>query len=266
MIREINYLTEDEYMKKYCENNSQAKTLNPAECVSFKKKKTVIENVKTPMYNENILAVKGKNNMSIVGFIRCNDGVLAFGDTKGTIFNTYHDKERGEIRKVFRNEKCMLITFGLNTVCGEKIEDIIQKMMNNNKDLTLTMTDIKDYIVDRTSETYNFFGYDFETNSIHEYIINCLNEDTGEKYFFTVLCSSFDSYGGANDYVKYLDILINNHLNYKKNDDVIKLLSIEEMKKMLNSKLGDFIKMLDNSLNYNPVGLPLIFEAHYYNK
>lgn len=197
-------------------------------------------------------------NMSFVGIFVCNDGILAFGDTKGTILNKYHDKKRGEIRKTFQNENFVLITFGNNMIKDEKIEDVLSKEIKRQCDLESTMKNIHNRIIGKSNLEYNFVCYDKKSKNIVQYNIKdgYMASNTINNYF----------YSGHNDYVSFMNILIAHNFQYKKDKkENIELLSVQELKKKINNILTFFIKTLDNSLEYNPVGLPLLFEEYYYS-
>lgn len=63
---------------------------------------------------------KGKvyQDMSLVGIIKINNGIIAFGDSKSTLYDIngspYWDKDR-ITQKVFVNKCFLLTTYGINT-------------------------------------------------------------------------------------------------------------------------------------------------------
>lgn len=73
---------------------------------------------------------KEKTNMSFVGIKVCKDGLVAFGDSKSSKYDTFNnlclDKGNETVQKVFKTENFLLVTFGTNIIPGRKemkIED-----------------------------------------------------------------------------------------------------------------------------------------------
>ena len=80
------------------------------------------------------------NSMSFVGMTICDDGIVAFGDSKGTIRdalgNSKEDTKRGNIQKVFKNNHYVLVTCNANTFFDESnfninIENFMLDNINN---------------------------------------------------------------------------------------------------------------------------------------
>ena len=200
-----------------------------------------------------------ESNMSIVGIIECQDGVLGFGDTKGTLLGKYHDIERGTIRKIFITNDFMIATYGNNKVGTENIEDLIEKEINDrfSNDRKTIMENLKNKIIDNSDLDYNFIFYDKNQRQLFKHKI--INKEP------TVSREYGHSFGGADDYIKLFNILFNHNFNYKKESGGrIRLMTVAETKEKINDILTYFIKTLDDTIEYNPVGLPLIFEELYF--
>ena len=163
---------------------------------------------------------------------------------------------RGKIRKVFQNKNIIITTYGNNLVQNEKIEDIISRELKG--DVPNEIERIRDYISKKSTLEYNFICYDKEMDKVIKYKI------VGGQLVYEV-CENECLVCGANEYVSFFQTLINHHFNYKKDDEGnVVLLTVKEMRKKIDSNLSFFIKSLDDSLEYNPVGLPLIIDEYYY--
>ncbi|MBS7007439.1 hypothetical protein [Anaerostipes sp.] len=63
------------------------------------------------------------DGMSFVGMILCEDGIVAFGDSKsskdGKLGTLRYDKERGDVKKVLMESDYIFTTFGDNQFIDE---------------------------------------------------------------------------------------------------------------------------------------------------
>lgn len=194
-------------------------------------------------------------DMSIVGIFKCSDGVLGFGDTKGTVNRKEYDKERGIIKKVFQNDYLILITYGNNKVGDEKLEDILERIVvEENNEVGKTATHLQEYIEKRSLLNYNFAIYSKEENRFYEYTVG--------KIYSVVETRGF-IYSGADLYRSFIKIFEDANFNYKRENGIIRLLTVKELKEKLNRILTFLIKELDDTVEfYNPVGLPILFEEY----
>ena len=194
-------------------------------------------------------------DMSVVGIFKCSDGVLGFGDTKGTVNRKEYDKERGIIKKVFQNDYLILITYGNNKVGDEKLEDILERIVvEENNEVGKTATHLQEYIEKRSLLNYNFAIYSKEENRFYEYTVG--------KIYSVVETQGF-IYSGADLYRSFIKIFEDANFNYKRENGIIRLLTVKELKEKLNRILTFLIKELDDTVEfYNPVGLPILFEEY----
>lgn len=78
------------------------------------------------------------NQMSYVGMMRGEEGIVAFGDSKGTRYNQQMEPEedKNPRKKVFKCNDFIMVTWGTNEYCNEKslkvpIETLIDHIFND---------------------------------------------------------------------------------------------------------------------------------------
>lgn len=197
-----------------------------------------------------------KKNMSFVGFIRCIDGILAFGDTKGTRDKFQPESEaRGKIKKVFQNEHLILVTFGNNEIGFEQkpieiiIEDLILKKQLDAFSFIKIFTDILTQKNDQRE--FNFLVYNKKTDSFHELFF----KESNSKY--NAITKNYIS-RGVLFYQNTFEELNMTQYFIKQ--------SLKECKEHFNYIYSKLIKQLDETGFYNAVGLPFYFEEYYYKE
>ena len=67
---------------------------------------------------------KDMNDMSLVAMKICDDGIVAFADSKASRKDNndtlFEDIDRGKIKKVFKNEHFIVVTSGNNEIISDK--------------------------------------------------------------------------------------------------------------------------------------------------
>ena len=141
------------------------------------------------------------------------------------------------------------------------VKNKIKKVLQNDHIILVTQ---EDFIVqNKTCEELNVS--DVINNCKSNYLCYCKCDDTiystGGRIVKTNGC-----YFGDDVYEYLLRTLVRYKLNYKRNSDENKLLSVTEMRKKLNDFLGYFIKELDSSFEDNSRKTPLIIDEYYFEK
>lgn len=201
-------------------------------------------------------------NMSFVGMRICKDGIVAWGDSKGTIQdkfgNMYLDENRGYIRKVFKNskDKYLIATFGNNSLPSEifnKIEHIEEWFSINIKECEnpYSLLDIFSYyiwhIFSNDMEYHFFIGYKDKFG----YYIQEVSVMSKGIFFYRKL------YGGGN----YLMNNIQAYASSYNSQSFFSELSCSEFMEKFNDWLLLEIESNDKTCIYNPVGGPIRFET-----
>ena len=183
---------------------------------------------------------RSTDNMSIVGILKCADGkVIAFGDSKSSIGQS---EEKGRItQKVFKFDDFIIATYGNNRIDGNKLEDVINEYPKNLKNYTVLF----ELLATRHNlfdNSYQFFVYSNESKYIKHVTIsqNKITIDNSD---------SLSVFGDAEKYWQYIQE------NFKQYFD-----TAEEAKEYFQIELEKLIRHFDNTLPYNPCGLPVKIE------
>lgn len=197
--------------------------------------------------------------MSFVGIHITNEGLIAFGDSKATIKykdgRTKEDTKRGQICKVFKNNKFIFVTFGNNELFSTKhkqnIEDYISSNLTNNMSyqefFSIMQKRINEDEADYNDNTYKFI---IGAKDNDKYYI-CTCTITPESFLLSNPTYSGCIVGGDELYQK----IFLAHTFY---DDVPIVVYKEKIKQMIES-----IITMENVLNdykYNSVGFPVRVE------
>lgn len=217
----------------------------------------------SPCYNTNKEGTRESGeNMSFVGMRICKDGIVAWGDSKGTIQdefgNMYLDKNREDIRKVFKNkkEKYLIATFGNNTLPSdwvnkvEHMEDWLTHNVNKCENPYILLDDFSNYIwhVLENKMEYNFFI--------------CHKDKRG--YYIqeaTVMSNGIflnrKIYGGGNYLINNIQVYASSY----NSQSFFSELSCSEFIEKFNNWLLSEIEVNNKNCIYNPVGGPIRFET-----
>lgn len=95
---------------------------------------------------------KGNDDMSFVGIIVLNDGLIAFGDSKGTLIDAagnQHEETGREVQKVFWYGKKLLVTYGINKITMHdgktyNLEDYVNGCIDNERSLDDMLEEIRE--------------------------------------------------------------------------------------------------------------------------
>lgn len=214
------------------------------------------EAISYPCTNKEIVSLndagqkwKGEESMSLVGIMQTDNGLIAFGDSKGTVHdsqnNCYEDKNR-TVQKVFVGKNFLLTTFGNNTcIVDDKkvnLEDVLKMLLVKcNADISLFFLRLNEKIKN-TYEIYPNLSYSF--------IVGCRNDE--EKYIQEVELSKDNIKYNEKIYTTNMIHCITpccpNHLT------PLQTWSLEESIKYAELLVQNTIQLGDIFLAYNPVG------------
>lgn len=191
--------------------------------------------------------------MSFVGIMKSHFGLVAFGDSQSTRFdiagNPYRDEMR-QVKKVFKANSFLLVTYGTNTVIRDDKEVPLEDIMNFL--LEKQETSLEEFLKRLNKEFLESYAYGREYHFIFgkkddkEYTLNTADlSKEGITYGKYLLESCiFCKTSMAVD-----NMVINCHW------------SIEKMKSAAEIWCQSVIDMGDTFLEYNPVGKPIIIES-----
>ncbi|MFR1888344.1 MAG: hypothetical protein ACLSX0_01070 [Anaerostipes caccae] len=101
------------------------------------------EPIHSSFQNKSKRIMEDMDGMSFVGMILCEDGIVAFGDSKSSkdvkLGLLRHDEERGDVKKVLMESAYILTTFGDNQFLDEyerkiNLEDWLKSEMKRTMD------------------------------------------------------------------------------------------------------------------------------------
>ena len=115
------------------------------------------EPIHSSCYNKSKRIMEDMDGMSFVGMILCEDGIVAFGDSKSSkdakLGNLRYDEERGYVKKILMDSDYILTAFGDNQFLDE-----YERKINLEDWLKSEMKRIMDYrhLVFRLQEVLSF--------------------------------------------------------------------------------------------------------------
>lgn len=199
---------------------------------------------------------KEKTNMSFVGIKVCKDGLVAFGDSKSSKYDTFNnlclDKDNETVQKVFKTENFLLVTFGTNIIPGRK-EMKIEDWINSN---------IHDFHAPHEffQEFLNFLVYERKCLFDYHFIIGAKDKNGYYIQSFDIqnqkLSCSF----------RFYDIsahLRNDSIPYSNMFDSIRFpcdSTVDSIREYIKEWFTSVITYFDDLEGYNPVGLPIRIE------
>lgn len=197
---------------------------------------------------------KENDKMSIVGFVRCKNGVLAFSDSKST--QDYKpQKGREQIDKIYWGKDVVIANYGQNEINGIPFEQLIPNLLNENK-----VRDYLDFIEVFTSYVKNklngqatfqgyFLIYDKNDNCIYEIKNkeNCMGLRKSTEYVQKYSCVI----GGNEYYANCLNELFDTKYNPEEYD-------CDFIANLIKTELEKIVKILDQVEYNNPCGLPIV--------
>lgn len=225
-----------------------------------------------------IMDLRSKRNertddeMSFVGMMILDDGVLAFGDTKGTrkfADGTMRCEEGRIVQKVFIYDGILLMTHGLNEVSfGNgviRMEDYINDCMSRKVNIYDMMERLRESVILEQIEEENkkktreedkipaqyWFTYSRDGASLESFIISrkerisasLMTKEENANCIPYITCRNADYDDAFRDFANKL-----NSEGYRKTDEVM-----PRLKAWLENRIHE----MDERLEYNSVGLPL---------
>lgn len=209
----------------------------------------IFEDYKRTWYNENkITEHKGENDMSLVVMACVDEGIIAVADSKSTYFinnDGQKEKER-EAKKIFKTDNLIITTFGCNMVNGEKLEDILESLLNNYDFISENefLEQFKNILNDK--KCYSTFSFIIGSKMLNSKI-----------YYAKGYCVNQNRYWWDEGYASN-----NSGSTFLKNKTTVDLLNfnfppslkLEEVENILIDIMKMTIKIGDKVLRYNPVG------------
>lgn len=200
---------------------------------------------------------KELKDVSFVGLHATQYGIIGFADSKATMVygDEYReDKERGCIKKIFKNDKFICVTHGNNELFENRTK--IEDYMNSN----LKNYDYKDFfncLFDklRTSPPrYNDGKYNFIIGTYDEkgypYLRKITIDCHQDVVFYDEKKENYSViYGGDEKYRKIYD-------NIPKYYDI----PYEKYSEMIRKQIENIIDIYDIDIKYNSVGKPVQIE------
>lgn len=207
--------------------------------------------------------------MSFVGIIKCQDGLVAFGDSKSTsnrndpFGGIRKDPNKDRVQKVFSNDDFLLCTFGVNTITNMGktiyIEDWIRQNIKICKTPIEFSNKFSSYIRDNSdAEAEGDLCYQFFFSGFDEKKRAYFQEATITRKNLTM---NFLDYGfdvlrnTIQEYTPWLDHRIWSISTSEK--------TVQNISKIIEEELSRKIEELDKICSYNPVGGPIQIRTLY---
>lgn len=200
---------------------------------------------------------KDMKEMSFVGLHATKSGIIAFADSKASLSygaGFIEDKKRGQIQKIFYNEKFIFVYHGNNELFKEhiKIEDYILNHLRNYDYFTFfdrLFHRLKLSQPDYNDGKYYFIIGAFQNNGepfLQEVILDChanavIYKEKKDKY--SVI------YGGDELYLRMYDIIP------KYND-----MPVDIYASIIKKQIESMVDIFDADVQYNTVGKPIQIE------
>lgn len=141
---------------------------------------------------------KDMNDMSLVAMKICDDGIVAFADSKASRKDNndtlFEDIDRGKIKKVFKNEHFIVVTSGNNEIISDKgvqrIEDIMVEIMKSSTTIDEFLNEFQLKSKDDNREFNFMFGYKedgdcfIQRGRVQDKSIHKLKKETNKTLLF----------------------------------------------------------------------------------
>lgn len=203
---------------------------------------------------------RNHRNMSFVGIVMTEKAIVAFGDSKSTVFDTFGNRlpERNrEVRKVFKiDDSTVMATFGNNKISIDGnivfIEDYIDEFLKTGADIQDMMEDIVNHAKEHGGE-YNFLIGTHRNNRTYaqHFIVNGDGATMRNREFLRPDKTSFL----VNTISVYSDESRQPIEEIDRNADASSV--VDSLRKILTH----IILQVDADFVYNPVGFPLQFAS-----
>lgn len=205
---------------------------------------------------------KDMTDMSFVGINNTNEGLIGFADSKASLMHNNgcieEDMHRGNIHKLFKNDKFIFVTYGnnelFNIAVKENLEDYVMKHLTKD----ISYEDFFDNMYHnllRKKPEYNTGIYTFiigAKDSLNRYYVRRLRFDALKEIYelskrdYTKNCT----FGGDNRYTKIFE-LIPTYFDYP----------LEKSVEIIQKQVEKLIEIFDLDARYNPVGMPVVIEV-----
>ena len=197
---------------------------------------------------------KDMNDMGLVAMKICDDGIVAFADSKASRKDNndtlFEDIDRGKIKKVFKNEHFIVVTSGNNEIIGDKgiqrIEDIMVEIMKSSTTIDEFLNEFQLKSKDDNREFNFMFGYKedgdcfIQRGRVQDKSIHKLKKETNKTLLF---------FQGEK---RYCDML--SQMNFHKYN------TVQKAKKGIKQLMNYMIHLFNHYNEYNSVGLPINVE------
>lgn len=214
---------------------------------------------------------KDNHDMSFVGIMELDDGILAFGDTKETrlLADGTRQQEAGRVvQKVFRYRDCLLVTHGINEVSfGNgiiRMEDYINGCMQRGIPLHHVFERLKDSTVLKQIEEDNEGKPDDEKQRAEYWFITGQVINGKLVTDMVIVTRKIVSYIKKEEYEKCInnriDVYADDFPSFLANLEKDKCTSIDAVIPRLQEWMTKETTKADKMLDYHSVSLPLQIE------
>ena len=194
---------------------------------------------------------KDMNDMSLVAMKICDDGIVAFADSKASRKDNndtlFEDIDRGKIKKVFKNEHFIVVTSGNNEIIGDKgVQRIMVEIMKSSTTIDEFLNEFQLKSKDDNREFNFMFGYKedgdcfIQRGRVQDKSIHKLKKETNKTLLF---------FQGEK---RYCDML--SQMNFHKYN------TVQKAKKGIKQLMNYMIHLFNHYNEYNSVGLPINVE------
>lgn len=195
------------------------------------------------------------NHMSLIAMKICEDGIIAFADSKASREDEkghiFEDVQRGKIKKIFKNDKFIVATCGNNEIFTVKgilyIENVIEDILSSE-----SIQEFAFQFFDKIQNDGRAFHFLFGYKDTNEgYIIQPYIIDKDGIHPQSKMNNHTVMYVQGEE--KYIDIL--------KRMSLVKYNTIQKARKNIKQILNNLIIIFNHYNEYNTVGFPIKVEV-----
>lgn len=196
--------------------------------------------------------IERNDDMSFVGILQCTDGLLAFGDSRGSLMlsdNMVTEQKGRIIKKVFNADDYILVAYNCNSSPDYR-HAFLEEWLDEHIPIANDYFELFNEMIlsMQKNNVYNFYIGAKDAHGFFRQIVTVTKENAsfGRKIYDAsaiLRCPSeyFDT---------WLDDLVK---------PVILDMTCDEMKRLLEDELTHRIHEADRRMHYSPVGQPLQF-------
>lgn len=199
---------------------------------------------------------KGNLEMSFVGLMKSHKGIVAFGDGKSSLqdsFGNYYEENGRQVQKVYKCERFIFVTFGANKYIKNNSEVNLEILLNSI--LENHNGNAKQFFQEINNEMEETFSK-WPTEQYH-FIYGEKNQ--GEYLLFSIIMDMngihYENIIKTIDHIFCISPMMPTALTIDSNATVI------EMKKQAEVLMNSVIILGNTFLKYNPVGGKIIIET-----